>query len=172
MEDLDFDPEKRREQLIRETEDAKRQAEQEKQELLQAVENEEEFEHRTYEWVELGDVEMKVKAWFGGDGIDVIKRFGQAEQEGQIPEFRDLIEVAKTQTEVVRTADISWSTDAKINEFWDMYYQEHGSNTLYVALERVFTPALENMEGRVPDSFQSKNESRPGFRPGVQNNRE
>jgi len=150
----DIDPEAQEQKLIQEAEHAKRQHEQEKGELLEAVKNEEEFTHESYEWVELGDVELKVKSWIPGDSMDAINNFAQADQSGQIPDFSELIEAAKELTEVVRTADVTWETQALIDDFWDSYYAEHGSNVIYAAAERVYKPALENMEQRAPQSFQ------------------
>jgi hypothetical protein len=157
----DVDPEAQREELIREHDKAKRQYEQEKGELLEAVKQEEEFEHESYEWVELGDVEIKVKAWIPGDAMDTINQFAQADQSGEIPDFAALVDAAKQLTEVIRSGDVSWQTEGRINDFWDTYYNEHGSNVVYAAAERVYQPALENMEQRAPQSF-------PGDRRGDQ----
>jgi len=150
----DIDPEAQEQKLIQEAEQAKRQHEQEKGELLEAVKNEEEFTHESYEWVELGDVELKVKSWIPGESMDAINKFAQADQSGEIPNFKELIEAAKELTEVVRTADVTWETQALVDDFWDSYYAEHGSNVIYAAAERVYKPALENMEQRAPQSFQ------------------
>jgi len=167
----DIDPEAQEQKLIQEAEQAKRQHEQEKGELLEAVKNEEEFTHESYEWVELGDVELKVKSWIPGDSMDAINKFAQADQSGEIPNFKELIEAAKELTEVVRTHDVTWETQALIDDFWDSYYAEHGSNVIYAAAERVYKPALENMEQRAPQSFPG-DENRDGFRPDVSYNGE
>lgn len=164
--DLNVDPVEKREELISDTEAAKRQAEQEQAELLEALEAEEEFEHRSYEWVEIGDVELKVKTWLPGDVNDTIQAYAEAEQSGDVPDFEPMIEAAKTQTEVVRTADVSWSTDAKISKFWDMYYSEHGSNVLLTVFDRVFDPAIDGIENKLPQSFQGQDGG--GFRDGVE----
>jgi hypothetical protein len=151
-----IDPDAKKAELEQDAEHAKRQAQQEEQEFLQALENEEEFEHKTYEWIEIGDVELKVRGWMAGDVIDTVQSYVEAEQEGEIPNFAPMVEAAKTQTEVVQTADVRWNTDAKIARFWEMYYDEHGSNVLAVAFSRVFDPAIEDMEGKLPDSFQGR----------------
>jgi len=160
-----IDPEAKKAELEQDAEHAKRQAQQEEQEFLQALENEEEFEHKTYEWIEIGDVELKVRGWMAGDVIDTVQSYVEAEQEGEIPDFAPMVDAAKTQTEVVQTADVRWTTEAKVNRFWEMYYNEHGSNVLAVAFSRVFDPAIEDMEGKLPDSFQGTN--RAGVRDGV-----
>jgi hypothetical protein len=165
----DVDPEAQEEKLIKEAEQAKRQHQQEKGELLEAVKNEEEFTHESYEWVELGDVELKVKSWIPGESMDAINKFAQADQSGEIPNFSELIEAAKELTEVVRTANVNWQTQAKVNDFWDSYYNEHGSNVIYAAAERVYQPALENMEQRAPESFPGE-QNRDGFRSDVPSN--
>jgi len=160
-----IDPDEKAQELEQDAEHAKRQAQQEEQEFLQALENEEEFEHKTYEWIEIGDVELKVRGWMAGDVIDTVQSYVEAEQEGEIPDFSPMVDAAKTQTEVVQTADVRWTTEAKVNRFWEMYYDEHGSNVLAVAFSRVFDPAIEDMEGKLPDSFQGTN--RAGVRDGV-----
>jgi len=160
-----IDPAEKAQELEQDAEHAKRQAQQEEQEFLQALENEEEFEHKTYEWIKIGDVELKVRGWMAGDVIDTVQTYVEAEQAGEIPDFGPMVEAAKTQTEVVQTADVRWNTDVKIARFWEMYYDEHGSNVLAVAFSRVFDPAIEDMEGKLPDSFQGAN--RAGVRDGV-----
>ena len=160
-----IDPDAKKAELEQDAEHAKRQAQQEEQEFLQALENEEEFEHKTYEWIAIGDVELKVRGWMAGDVIDTVQTYVEAEQAGEIPDFAPMVDAAKTQTEVVQTADVRWNTDAKIARFWEMYYDEHGSNVLAVAFSRVFDPAIEDMEGKLPDSFQGAN--RAGVRDGV-----
>src|SRR6056297_64191 len=164
-----IDPDEKAQELEQDAEHAKRQAQQEEAELLAAVENEEEFEHETYRWVEIGDVEFKVREWMAGEVIDAITEYVNADTEAEIPDFERMLNAAKIQTEVIRTGDVSWSTDAKIDAFWDSYYQKHGSTVLDNAFEIIFDPAINQMGGRVPDSFPGE-QSGDGFRDGVSHN--
>jgi hypothetical protein len=164
-----IDPDAKKAELEQDAEHAKRQAKQEEAELLAAVENEEEFEHESYRWVEIGDVEFKVREWMAGEVIDAITQYVEADTEADIPDFTRMLNAAKIQTEVIRTGDVSWSTDAKIDAFWDSYYQKHGSTVLDNAFEIIFNPAINQMGGRVPDSFPGE-QSGDGFRDGVSHN--
>jgi hypothetical protein len=156
MTDLDIDPDKRREELIEETEAAKRQHEQELTELTQAVKNDEELEHDQYDWVEVGDVEMKVKAWLPGDTMDTLEEYSEADESGSMPPISDIVDIAISQTEVIRSGDVSWSKQSQIQAFWEKYYEEQGDTVLEVALNRVLDPALDKRQGRVPDGFRQK----------------
>lgn len=152
----DIDPEERKTQLLQETEAAKRQHEQEQAELLEAVKNDKELEHDSYEWVELGDAEIKVKSWLPGSVVNTLEQYAEAEQEGSVPPVSDIVGAAITQTEVIRSGDVSWSTDTQIQAFWESYYAEHGDTVLEVAVERILNPALDKRQGRVPDGFRKK----------------
>jgi len=150
------DPEEQREQLLEETEAEARQYEQEQAELLEAVKEGEEYEHDSYEWVELGTAEIKVKAWLPGDVIDTLEGLAEAEQDGNAARVSDVVDAAIAQTEVIRAGDVSWSTDVRIRDFWEQYYEEHGDTVLEVAAEEILDPALENQQGRVPDGFRQQ----------------
>ncbi len=151
----DVDPDAHREQLIADAEEAQADEDAEKAALLEAVKNDEEFTHGQTDWVELGDVELRVKAYFPGDTLDTVRQFSQAE-EGSVPDFAGLIDALISVTEVVRTEGVTWESDEQVSEFWDAYYSEHGTNVLLVATERVFAPAVDNMEARTPQSFRGQ----------------
>lgn len=151
-----LDPEAERQRLIEETEEIKKEHEAEQSEILNAVKQDEELEHDSYEWVEIGAAEFKVKAWMPGEVVDVLEGFSKAENESDVPGLRTLVDAAKTQTEVIRTEDTVWQTQAKIDSFWNEYYKQHGDTVLETATSRILTPAIENMEGRVPEKFRQK----------------
>ena len=86
---------------------------------MEAVKNDKELEHDSYEWVELGDAEIKVKSWLPGSVVNTLEQYAEAEQEGSVPPVSDIVGAAITQTEVIRSGDVSWSTDTQIQAFWE-----------------------------------------------------
>ena len=149
----DVDPDAHREQLIADADKAQAEADQEKQALLDAVKNDEEFAHGKTEWIELGDVELKVKAYFPGDTVDTVQNFSEID-DGEVPNFSELIVALADVTEVIRKEGVTWEGDDKITEFWQAYYDEHGTNVILIATERVFGPAIDTMEAQAPQSFR------------------
>jgi hypothetical protein len=149
----DVDPDAHREELIADAEEMQADEDAEKAALLAAVKNDEEFTHGQTEWVELGDVDLRVKAYFPGDTLDTVRQFSQAEEDS-VPDFGGLVDALISVTEVVRTEGVTWESDEQVAEFWRAYYSEHGTNVLLVATERVFAPAVDNMEERTPQSFR------------------
>jgi hypothetical protein len=150
------DPDEQREQLLEETEAEARQYEQEQAELLEAVKNEEEFSHGGTEWVELGDVDLKVRTEMPGDVVDTMTEVAETEQSGAMPDLSQVVDAAAKMTEQITKGDVSWSTQPRIEDFWGAYYAEHGSTVVTTAVERVLEPALENMDGQVPQSFRNE----------------
>jgi len=147
------DPDARREQLIDDAKQAKREHQAEQNEILEAVKQDEELSHDGHEWVEIGEAEFRVKTELPGDVLDILEGYADAEQNDKAPEIRPLIDAAKHMTDVIRTEGTTFETQAKINSFWDYYYQEHGSSVIQTAGERILGPALERQEQRVDTSF-------------------
>jgi len=145
------DPEEQREQLLEETEAEARQYEQEQAELLEAVKNEEEFSHGGTEWVELGDVDLKVKTEMPGKVVDTIREF--VNSDDKLPDFAEVVGAAAVMTEQISTGDVSWATEPRIEDFWSAYYDEHGTTVIKAALERVFKPAMREASGKVDSQF-------------------
>jgi hypothetical protein len=167
----DIDPEAHREELIADAEEIAADEDAEKQALLEAVKNDEEFEHGQTEWVQLGDVDLRVKAWFPGNTFDTVRGLAEAEQNDEIPDFHALLDSLAEITEVVRTSGVTWEETTRINDFWQAYYAEHGTNVIMIASERVLRPALDNMEQRAPQSFPGERHS-DGFRSDVHDDRQ
>jgi hypothetical protein len=109
----DVDPDAHREQLIADAEEAQADEDAEKAALLEAVKNDEEFTHGQTEWVELGDVELRVKAYFPGDTLDTVRQFSQAEEDS-VPDFAGLIDALISVTEVVRTEGVTWESEEQV----------------------------------------------------------
>ena len=72
---LDIDPDQKREELIKGAEEAEREAKAEQAEILNAVKNDEELTHDSYEWVQVGDAEFKVSTTLPGKVIDILQEF-------------------------------------------------------------------------------------------------
>jgi hypothetical protein len=150
MQDLNIDPEKKRDELIADTKEAEKQAKQEQAAILEAVKNDEELSHDATEWVEIGDAEFKVKTTLAGDVVDTLQAF----DSDDMPPMNKLVEAAITQTESIRT-DETVITDADtIEAFWHGYYDEHGTSAIDAIANRIMSPALEQAQEGVPQSFQ------------------
>jgi hypothetical protein len=88
--------------------------------------------------------------------IDTLEGLAEAEQDGKAARVSQIVDAAIEQTEVIRAGDVSWSTEVRIRDFWEQYYEEHGDTVLEVAAEEILDPALENQQGRVPDGFRQQ----------------
>ncbi len=148
------DPDARREQLIDDAKQAKREHDAEQAELLDAVKNDKEFVHDGHEWVEVGDVEFRVRTDLPGDVIDTLQTFSAGDDE--LPDMRPLVNVATRMTDVIRTEGTMWETEAKIREFWQAYYHEHGDIVLEVVSDRILSPALDKRQNGVSQTFQGE----------------
>jgi hypothetical protein len=154
MEDisLDVDPDAKREELIEDAEKAKKEHEAEQAELLNAVKEDEELSHDGFEWVEIGEAEFRVSTELSGRVIDILQAFDASDEE-DLPPIKHIVEAAIIQTDVIRTEGTTWETEPKISEFWETYYNVHGSTVLETVSERILEPALEEQQERVPSSF-------------------
>jgi len=149
-----IDPEAKKAELEQDAEHAKRQAQQKFAELMSAVENDEEIQHDETDFVEVGDARFEVRCEMSGRAMDIMERF--ANDRKQSPSLKDVVDAAKEQTVLIQSGDTILSQDSEISGFYDMYYEEHGNNVLRVAMDRIFTPALESRQEKVPDSFQGE----------------
>ena len=149
-----INPDAKKAELEQEAEHAKRQEQQKFAELMSAVENDEEITHDETEFVEVGDARFEVRCEMSGRAMDIMERF--ANERKQSPSLKDVVDAAKDQTMMIQTGDIVLSQDSEISSFYDMYYEEHGNNVLTVAMDRIFSPALESRTEKVPDSFQGE----------------
>jgi hypothetical protein len=166
MSELDIDPEEEREELIQETEHAKRQAEQKQAEILDAVKQEEEITHDQTEWVELGEAEFEVKCEMPGEVTDTLENIDPDNPQNG-PSMREVVDAVKHMVVMVRSGDLTMQTDSEISGFFDHYYDEHGTTVLQAAMTKLLEPALESQQGMVDQSFQGQRHgSNDGFRDG------
>lgn len=149
---LDIDPESKREELIKGAEEAEREAKAEQAEILNAVKNDEELTHESYEWVQVGDAEFKVSTTLPGKVIDILQAFDGED----MPPMENIIEAAIIQTESIRTDNTVVSDTDSIADFWSAYYEEYGSKTINVVANRILNPAIEETQEGVPKSFRGQ----------------
>lgn len=148
--DLDEDYEERKERLIEDAKSTRQELEQEQSAMLEAVAEGEDFEIESYEWVELGGVQLQVKAWFPGDTLEEIA--GMAEvAETRDPSaaragIRTNINALTEMTEVIEGGDRRFQSDERIRMFWNNYFEKWGDQGLEKAVETVIEPAEENSD--------------------------
>jgi len=150
MQDLNIDPEKKRDELIADTKQAENEAKQEQAAILEAVKNDEELTHESTEWVEIGDAEFKVKTTLAGDTLDIVEGFTADE----LPPMSSLVEAAALQTDSIRAGDSLVTEETDIQAFWEAYYNEYGEAAIEAIQARILSPAMENKG--VPQSFQGE----------------
>lgn len=149
MQDLNIDPEAKRKELIEETTKAEAEAHAEQAAILEAVKNDEELTHDATEWVEIGDAEFKVKTTLAGDVVDTLQAFNNED----MPPMNRIVDAAITQTESIHTDGATITDTETIAAFWRGYYDEHGTAAIDAIANRIMSPALEQAQEGVPQSF-------------------
>lgn len=140
VDNLDIDPEQKRDELISDAQDAAGEAKAEQQAILEAVKNDEEVSHDTTEWVEVGDAEFKVRTTLSGRVLDILQAF----EGDEMPPMDNIVEAAILQTEKIRTEDSVVTDPDTIESFWQSYYDEYGAATIDVVSERIIAPGVDN----------------------------
>ena len=162
----DIDPEERKTQLLQETEAAKRQAQQKQAELLEAVKQEKEITHDKTEWVDIGDARFEVRCEMPGEVMDTLETMNPDDPQSG-PSMHEVVDSVKQMVKMIQYGDMTMATESEISAFFDMYYQEHGTTVLEVAMKRLLKPALNNQQEMVDQSFQGQQSRTPdGFRDG------
>jgi hypothetical protein len=153
----DIDAEKQRE-LIEKTKEAKESAEQQHNEMLEAVAEGEDWNVEDYEWVELGGVELKVKTWLPGDTMDRMGALGEAAETQDPSAAREMvhggIESLTTQTEIIQSGGAVFETNSDIRQFWQNYTEKWGNKGLEKAIETVMGP-IEDEQERKEETMRS-----------------
>lgn len=107
-----------------------------------------------YETVELGTLEMEVKAWLPGTVEEVVTRAMDISDQEDAEAIRDSMET-------MLTALAEMTTREDLNRrFWRQYYDRYGAVGMIEAVETILGPAAEEME--------AKEEAVDGFREGVE----
>ena len=139
-----------REALIEDAKETRSQLEAEQNEMLEAVASGEEFDVENYEWVELGGVDLQVKAWFPGDTLEEIAGMAEAAQANNPsaagPAIRTNINALTNMTEVIEGGNQRFTSEERIRQFWNNYFEKWGDQGLGQAVETVITPAEENTD--------------------------
>lgn len=158
--------EDRRDSLIQDAKESRAEAEAKQNEMLEAVAAGEEFEIEDYEWVSLGNVDLKVRTWLDGDTLEDFAALEEEMSRGDTPVAKRALEaemnVLVTQTEVIEAGANRMETEADIREFWRRYVSKWGDKGLEQASEVIQEPLdLENeKEGEVAQSFPQPGKSR------------
>jgi len=151
-------------ELIQSAKQSKQEREAQQNEALQAIAEGGNLEK--YETVELGDLDLEVKAWLPGDTTETV-------QEAQrLADTEDIQQIKRSmRTFLSALADMTVD-DTYDLQFWRKYYQRYGPEGMIVAVETVLEPASESLDEQKEGakSFRS-DEQRDGFRPSQSDDR-
>lgn len=146
--------EQRREELIKDAAETKRETDQKQQDALKAIAQGEQLED--YETVYLGDLELEVKAWLPGDVADTVEQAQSLADDGEKAEIKESMETmlsALSQMTVDETYNMT---------FWRKFYSNYGPEGIVLAVETVMEPAGEGLQDRKEgiQSFRSDGQGR------------
>jgi hypothetical protein len=162
--DSEEEARQREKELLESAKESKQEREAEQNEALQAIAEGGELEK--YETVELGELELEVKAWLPGDTTETVQ------EANRLADTEDIQQIKRSmRTFLQALADMTVS-DTYDLQFWRKYYQRYGPEGMIVAVETVLEPASESLEEQKQGakSFRS-DESRDGFRAGMSDDR-
>lgn len=132
--------EQKRKELIKKTKEKRQELDRKQNEALEAIKGGGDLED--YQLVELGDLEIEVKAWMPGDVADTVQKAHDIGQSGDMERFEESIQT-------MLSALVEMTTDDTYNmAFWQAYYQEYGPEGVLVAAETIIGPAAESMEAK------------------------
>lgn len=143
--------EARKQQLIEETREAKRELDQAQSEALDQIASGGDLEK--FETVELGELELEVKAWLPGDVADTVEKAQRLADGDDVSDVRESMETMLDALSSM-TVDAQYGTP-----FWEEFYSRYGPTGLMLAVETVLEPAQEEIE--------NKRDAMDGFRPDV-----
>ena len=136
MTELDY--EEKRKELIGKVKDHKKEAEAEQQAALEAIAQGGDLER--YATVELGELEIEVKAWIPGEVEETIQ------QAQAIAESGDEADISKSMETMITALEEMTVSDTFNRHFWRQYYSKWGSAGMVVGVETILTPAMEEIE--------------------------
>jgi hypothetical protein len=153
--DMDVDPEQKRQELLDDAQAARAEHEEKQQALVDAVATDDDIGR--YDTVELGGVTLKIRLWVPGDQMRGVDASMDAEQlEQSFRSLDDFIDVLVTLTEEIRepgTGD-THADGEFIRGFYNMFFDQYGSDAATVAAQTVIAPVLEEIEDK-SDGLQS-----------------
>jgi hypothetical protein len=107
-----------------------------------------------YETVQLGDLDIDVKAWLPGEVERTVQHAQAVAQSEDAERVRESMETMLSALESMTKSD-DYNMD-----FWRLYYERYGPEALLIAVETIMQPASESLE-------QTK-EAVDGFREDVE----
>ena len=156
MEAPDIDPETKREELAQGAAEDKQRKEEATASVLESVKEGVEYSESETEWVDLGDVSFEVKTDIPSDVRYVFEHSDHPdpEQRTRTGDFVDAMPQL-----IVRVDDPDAGVindDDTIREIMRTFDREFDTMPFMEGiLQPLLKPALDNMEGRLPDNFQS-----------------
>jgi hypothetical protein len=129
-----------RENLLEDTREAYKQHEAEQSDALDAIASGSDLEE--YATVQLGELELEVKAWLPGSVEDTVLKAQDAAESDDPKEVKESLE-----TMISALAEMSTS-DVYNSHFWRKYYDEYGAVGLILATETLLEPASDKLEER------------------------
>jgi hypothetical protein len=155
--------EQRREELISDAKETKHELEAKQSEMLEAVASGDDgIDVEDYATVQVGEVEVRAKAYMPGESLSTIKRAQRLAKRENLEAALDSINtMTDAMTVVTERLDHAPSgtvieSNEEIRTFWKGMFQEWGVNGFQQAAEKVLEPASEDLE--------SKAESAESFR--------
>jgi len=130
--------EQKQKELIEDSRQAKQELEAEQNKALAEIAKGEKLEQ--FETVELGGLEMEVKAWIPGDTTNTVEKAMDLAQSDSVGKMKQSM-----QTMLKALADMTVSDTYDIN-FWRAYYQEYGPVGMQPAVNTILGPAGEELE--------------------------
>lgn len=178
--DNEFDPveteeeyQERRSELIEGAKESKQDFDAKTNELLNAVgRGEDGLDVEKYETVEVGEVEVVVKAWLPGEAQDTIQHAQRLAQRENMDDAQEsiytMIEGVTTVTERISLPGSDESIESKedIRQFWRGVYDKWGIVGFQEGAQRALKPATDEMEelSNTVDGFRGDG---PRPRPGA-----
>lgn len=142
----------KRQELIKDAKQTKEELEAKQAEALKEIETGQELER--YETVQLGNLDLEVKAWIPGGMVEDINHANNLAQRNDPQAMMDSINTMLSVLEDM-TTDPTYSM-----AFWRQHFQKWGPEGLQSAVETVLEPAQDRME--------DKQDALDGFRPNVE----
>lgn len=128
----------RRQALMEDAAQTKQELEAEQAQALAAIRSGGDLEE--YETVELGELELEVKAWVPGSVAHTIRR---ARRLSQAEDLDTMLESMET---MLSALDEISRSDTYNMAFWREYYDEWGPEGVFLAVDTLLDPAFENKE--------------------------
>lgn len=155
VDELDIDPEERRDELIRETKKAEQEQTEKFANLIESVEKGEEYTPTETAYVDVGELTFEVETEIPGTVQDAMDYHDHPDPE-QRTRTRDLVESLPDMIVGIDDPQEGRINGADIREFLVAYYDARGTKMLSEVIEPILEPAGENLNQRVPDGFRSK----------------